>query len=114
MKFMVLYILDDPTLMEELVEAWVEGGIRGATIIESMGLHRLQRRLIPTQYLYSNTHAAEKDNLTIIAIVKDQETAEKCLEITESVVGDLDKPNTGIFAAWPLSIVKGLPTGKRG
>ena len=113
MKFMVLYILDDPALMEELVEGWVAGGIRGATIVESTGMYRLQRRLIPTQYLYSNTHATEKDNVTIIAVVQDQAAAEKCLEITESIVGDLDHPNTGIFAAWPLSIVKGLPANKR-
>ncbi len=109
MEYMVMYILDDPVLMEELIEVWVSGGIRGATIIESTGMYRLQRKLIPMQYLYSNTHTNEKDNITILAVVKDQAMAEKCLALTESLVGDLDQPNTGIFAAWPLSIVKGLP-----
>jgi hypothetical protein len=108
MEYMVMYILDDPVLMEDLIETWVAGGIRGATIIESTGMYRLQRKLIPTQYLFSSNKTGEKDNITIMAIVKDQATAEKCLEITESIVGDLDHPNTGIFAAWPLGIVKGL------
>jgi hypothetical protein len=34
--------------------------------------------------------------------------AEQCLALTESVIGDLSQPDTGIFAAWPLSLVKGL------
>lgn len=113
MKYFVMYILDDPTLLEDMVEAWVSGGIRGATIIESTGMYRLQRKLISMSYLYESDHASEKDNVTIMAIVQDEATAEKCLQITESVVGDLDKPNTGIFAAWPTSIVKGLPERRR-
>jgi hypothetical protein len=113
MNFFVMYILDDPTLLEDLVEEWVSGGIRGATIIKSTGLYRLQRKLISMSYLYESDHASEKDNVTIMAIVEDQETAEKCLELTEAVMGDLDKPNTGIFAAWPVSIVKGLPKRRR-
>lgn len=113
MKYFVIYILDDPTLLEDMVEAWVSGGIRGATIIESTGMYRLQRKLISMSYLYESDHASEKDNVTILAIVEDEATAEKCLKITESVVGDLDKPNTGIFAAWPASIVKGLPKQRR-
>jgi len=34
--------------------------------------------------------------------------AEKCRQIIESVVGDLEKPNTGIFTTWQLDQVKGL------
>lgn len=113
MKFFVMYILDDPTLLEDLVEEWVSGGIRGATIIESTGMYRLQRKLISMSYLYESDHATGKDNVTIMAVVEDEAMAEKCLELTEEVIGDLDKPNTGIFAAWPVSIVKGLPARKR-
>jgi len=32
---------------------------------------------------------------------------EACLQATESVVGELSNPNTGIFAAWPISFAKG-------
>lgn len=108
MEYMVLFILDDPAYLDELLTAWTEGGIKGATIIESTGLYRHQRKLIPMRYLYTSPQADEKDNVTILALVKDKETSEKCLEIIESVVGDLDEPHTGIFAAWPVESVKGL------
>jgi hypothetical protein len=76
--------------------------------MESTGLYRLTRKLIPMRYLYTSREASEKENVTLIAIVDDQAMAEKCLQLTESVIGDLNQPNTGIFAAWPLSMVKGL------
>ncbi len=108
MNYMALFILDDPSLMEDVLKAWTKGGIRGATIIESTGLYRLTRKLIPMRYLYTSREASEKENVTLIAIVDDQAMAESCLALTESIIGDLNQPNTGIFAAWPLSMVKGL------
>lgn len=108
MNYMALFILDDPSLVEDVLKAWTKGGIRGATIMESTGLYRLTRKLIPMRYLYTSREASEKENVTLIAIVDDQAMTEKCLQLTESVIGDLNQPNTGIFAAWPLSMVKGL------
>lgn len=108
MNYMALFILDDPSMLEDVLDVWTKGGIRGATVIESTGLYRLTRKVIPMRYLYTSREASEKENVTLIAIVDDQAMAEKCLALTESVIGDLNQPNTGIFASWPLSIVKGL------
>lgn len=108
MNYMALFILDDPSLLEDVLKAWKDGGIGGATIIESTGLYRLQRKVIPMRYLYSDRTASEKENVTLIAIVDDEAMTQKCLQLTESVVGDLNEPNSGVFAAWPLSLVKGL------
>ncbi len=33
---------------------------------------------------------------------------EACLAATEKIVGDLDKPDTGVFSAWPLTFTKGI------
>lgn len=108
MNYMALFILDDPSLLEDVLKAWKDGGIGGATIIESTGLYRLQRKVIPMRYLYTDKTASEKENVTLLAIVDDEAMAVKCLQLTESVVGDLSKPDSGVFAAWPLSLVKGL------
>jgi nitrogen regulatory protein P-II 1 len=108
MAYMVLLILDDPTHLDKVLSALSEGGIGGATIIESTGLYRHQRKLIPMRYLYSSPQADEKDNVTILSIVDDKATAEKYLNLIETIVGDLDTPHTGVFAAWPLDLVKGV------
>ena len=106
--FMVLVVIDDPAKVDKVLAGLEAGGITGATIIESTGLHRKQKKHIPMPYLYSGAQTGEEDNLTLFAIVPDRATAEKCLGIIEGVVGDLAQPNTGIFAAWELDMVKGI------
>lgn len=106
--YMVLIVLDNPALLDKTLVALEEGGIRGATIIESTGLHRRKQKRLPMRYLYNNSMTEETDNITLFAIVSDRATAENCLSIVESVSGSLDDPDTGIFAAWELDLVKGL------
>lgn len=107
--FMVLLVLDNPDHLEAVLQAWNQAGVRGATIIESTGIHRRLKRLIPMRYLFQAQGSEEEGHLTLLAIVEGQAQVEACLRATETVTGDLDGPSTGIFAAWPLTTVKGLP-----
>lgn len=108
--FMVFLVLDDPDQLHPLLQAWENAGIRGATIIESSGIHRHLQQLIPMRYLFQQTAGAEeRGHLTLLAIVETQEQVDACLQATETITGDLDLPNTGVFASWSLGTVKGLP-----
>ena len=105
--FMILFVLDDPEKLIDVLNAWEKAGVSGVTIMESTGLQRVKRKFIPMRYLpgdYDN----EEDHLTLMTIVAEESLIQACLEATETVVGDLNEPNTGIFTAWPLSCVKGL------
>jgi hypothetical protein len=55
------------------------------------------------------TAGGEFGNYTLLAIVRGEATAQQCLAAAEGVVGDLDGPNTGVLAAWPLALIKGVP-----
>ncbi|MCX7669603.1 MAG: hypothetical protein N2439_05980 [Anaerolineae bacterium] len=108
---MVMLVLDDPARLDAVVEAWAAAGISGATIIESTGIyrHRVARRQVHARYAFGGGAAGEYGNVTLLAIVPDEATARQCLVAAESVVGDLDGPDTGVLAAWPLTLVKGVP-----
>ncbi|HNW95877.1 MAG TPA: hypothetical protein PKW57_06820 [Anaerolineaceae bacterium] len=106
--FNILFVLDDPDKLPELLEAWEEAGISGVTILESTGMYRLKRRLFPMRYL-PVVYDQEESHLTLMAIVDDEQLIQACLRATEKVIGSLEEPNTGIFAAWPLTVVKGIP-----
>ena len=84
--------------------------------MESTGyFRRRQPQPIGARYLFGASRLPEpggEGNFTLFAIVPDEATAQACLAITETITGDLDDPNTGVFAAWPLGLVKGLPPGK--
>ena len=108
---MVMLVLDDPNRLDAVLEAWSAAGIRGATILESTGSHRYQaaQRVHARYFFGGGARAEETVNCTLFAIVPDEVSALRCLAATEQVVGDLDGPNTGVLAAWPLALTKGLP-----
>jgi hypothetical protein len=108
--YMVLFVLDDPNRLDELLAAWSDAGISGATIIESTGIRRRLTQTVPMRFLYQAANPLiEEGHVTLLAIVADEDKARLCLQATEALVGDLTGPNTGVFAAWPLTLVKGLP-----
>lgn len=107
--YMILFVLDDPNRLDEILAAWDKAGITGVTILESTGINRRRRISIPMRYLFEGSQAVEEGHVTLLAIVPDQDIIQRCLQATEAFIGDLDLPNTGVLAAWPLTIVKGVP-----
>lgn len=103
---MIFFVLDDPDKLIDVLTAWENVGMTGVTILESTGMHRVTHKAFPMRYLpafYSN----EEPHQTLMAIVQDESCITACLLATESIVGDLNNPNTGVFTAWPLSFTKG-------
>lgn len=107
--YMVFCVIDDPTKLDKVLAALEKGGIGGATIFESSGMHRHQKKHLPLPYLYAPMDTNEMDNVTVVMIVEDQAAVTKCQTIVEEVLGDLNQPDTGIFAAWKLDMTKGIP-----
>jgi len=107
--YMIMFVLDNPDHLDHLLKNWEAAGIRGATIVESTGIHRRLKKMIPMRYVFQTMENIEENHYTLFAIVESQKIVQACLQATEQLVGDLDEPNTGVFAAWPLAVVKGLP-----
>lgn len=107
--YMIMLVLDNPNQLEALLHAWEGAGVRGATIVESTGIQRLRRVSLPMRYIFQTAGPVEEGHLTLFVIVESEAVVQSCLAATESVTGDLDLPDTGVFAAWPITTVKGLP-----
>jgi hypothetical protein len=107
--FMIMFVLDDPEFLDRILQSWTEAQIKGCTIVESTGSYRSHHKHVPMRYAYGSETPVEQGNVTIFAIVEHEDIVRACLEATERIVGNLDEPNTGVFAAWPLPIVKGVP-----
>ncbi len=109
--YMVMLVLDIPDRLDAVLDAWDAVGVRGATIAETTGVHRRRTRRgrVAARYALGGMGPGdEQGNYTLWAIVPDQEAMQRCLVATEGVVGDLNGPNTGVLAAWPLALVKGV------
>ena len=110
--FIIMFVLDDPKKLDAVLEAWEQAGITGVTIIDSTGFqrHKKQNKRIPMRFAFQPVVLeGEEGNLTLFTIVREKSLVEKAILATENIVGNLDDPNTGVLAAWPLSHVKGLP-----
>ncbi len=107
--FMIMFVLNDTSHLNQILDAWSNLGASGATIIESTGLHRYKLKHLPMRYTYGDTSLEESGNYTLFTIVESENSVQLCLQSIEQIVGDLDEPNTGVFSAWPLTITKGIP-----
>lgn len=115
MYYLVTLVIDDIQHELEVFDAWEEAGVGGITIIESTGIARVRQKegyrddfpLMPS--IRSFFQSREEHHRTIFSIVKGEEMVEKLIQATESVIGKLNEPSTGILFALPLSHVVGVP-----
>jgi len=109
--YMVLCVIDDASLMPEVLAAWRHAGIKGATILPSQGMHRnlTARKVIPQRYAFDQqVDMCPRDHYTLISVVPDEASVQICLQEAEKVIGDFRLPNNGIFTSWPLGLTKGV------
>ncbi len=112
--YMVMFVLHDPSFLKDVLEAWDATGVSGVTIFPSTGLRRLQTLdvlredipLIPS--LEDLIQQEERLNRTLFTIVDGDEMVDKVVEATQSVIGDLNNPNTGILTVLPVVKAYGL------
>ncbi len=107
--YMILFVLNDPDRLHEILESWDEAGVMGVTIFPSTGMGKLIKGdllredlpLIPN--LEELMRIPEKTNRTLFTLVPDDAMVDKIVEATERVVGDLDEPNTGVLSVIPVA-----------
>lgn len=111
--YALLFVLDDPERLDEVLKAWAKVGVRGVTIMESTGWQRrrLKQASLGVRFDFTSLVGGGRleNHMTLFVVVEDRAIVQKALEAAEAVVGNLDEPNTGILVAWPIEIVKGLP-----
>lgn len=110
---MLMFVLDDPNQLDPVLEAWdalIE--VSGVTIVESSGIVRRRGEMAGSPLmagLNRLVHSDQEGHYTLFTIVKGEETVRKCIAAVEELVGNLKEPHTGVMAAWPLTVVKGVP-----
>jgi nitrogen regulatory protein P-II 1 len=111
--YLILFVLDNPDKLEELLDAWEKAGTGGATVLSSTGMHRLNAGVIRDDIplipgLDDFYKRVEDYHRTLFTIVKDDEMINKIVDATQSVVGNLNEPNTGILVVLPTAQVYGI------
>jgi nitrogen regulatory protein P-II 1 len=108
MKLLV-FILNDEECLEEVLEAYVEAGVTGATIIDSEGMGRFLAYEVPLFAGFKEFMKGNKPyNKTILSVIRNESTIERAKALVEEVVGKLENPGTGIMFTLPVDWAAGL------
>ncbi len=112
--YMILFVLNDPDRLEEVLDAWEKEGVGGITVLPSTGLGRIRQKEglrddVPLMPGVENFYHHQSDiSHTLFTIVDDETTVKKLVEATQALVGNLDEPGNGILAVLPTVSVHGL------
>ena len=112
--YQLWFVLDNPALLNDVLEAWTDAGVRGITILESTGVHRVRSRASTQDapFMLGFNRLLRTDQVghnTLFAVVRNLDIVERVVTATKEVVGDLSQPNTGVLFAVPVAAVWGLP-----
>ena len=96
MKLLV-FILNKEEYLEEILEAFLELNIQGATILDSVGMGSILAQDIPIfagfKQLLQGSRPANK---TILTVIPDN-LVQPAVQAIEQVVGSLDEPGNGLI-----------------
>ena len=116
--FIVMSSLDK---CQAVLDAWEERGVTGVTVLESMGMHKIQEMraqrddlpLFPS--LRHLLEGEEYHHRTAFVVLDDDFDLEGLIEVTERAVGgDFDAPNSGLLFVVPVTRALGMrPYWKR-
>lgn len=114
MHYLVLLVLDDIERGNDVCDAWETAGVGGITILASTGLGRMRQKqgfrddipLMPS--LRSLLHGPEEHHRTLFSVVEGEAMVDKVIAATESVLGDLSEPDSGILVALPVYRAVGI------
>lgn len=110
---MVMLVIDNPRYLDAVLDAWEAQGVSGVTIIESTGINRRRRAQQVGKAFMAGMNRLLGDDVenhyTLFVIVPGEASVQACLRAAEEILGDLNGPNSGVLAAWPLTTAKGVP-----
>lgn len=107
---LLFFVLNDVSKLDPLMVELADQGIKGATVFTSTGMaHSLYNH--GESKLMNSLRALlgpdQTENKTILTVVNEEQ--EKIFfDVTEKIVGDLNKPNTGVIFTVPVDNVRGL------
>ncbi|MDA3832981.1 MAG: P-II family nitrogen regulator [Spirochaetales bacterium] len=108
MKLLV-FVLNNEEYLEEVLEAYIEAGVTGATIIDSEGMGRFLTYEVPLFAGFKEFMKGNKPyNKTILSVVRNDAIVEKVKSLLDDVVGGLENPGTGIMFTLPVDWAAGL------
>lgn len=108
MKLFV-YVLNQPEKLEEVLAAFVEIGITGATVVDSVGMGRIIAQDVPIFASFQSLLSSSRPyNKTILSVIDDEPKLERALRLIEEICGPFGSAGAGIALTLPIENAYGI------
>ena len=113
MIHMLMVILPDQLRSERVMDAWMDTGVTGVTILDSAGLSRKTERgiLDDLPFIPSLSALLERgkvNHITLFTIIDDDALLERAIKAATKEAGGFDSPEHGIMLDIPVARTWGL------
>jgi nitrogen regulatory protein P-II 1 len=107
MKLLV-FILNKEEHLEEILEAFLELNIKGATILDSVGMGSILAQDIPIFAGFKNLMQGSRPaNKTILTLIPEN-LVQPAVKAIEQVVGSLEEPGSGLVFVLDVEQIFGI------
>ncbi len=105
---LLIFVLNQEEHLEEILEAFLELNIGGATILDSVGMGSILAQDIPIFAGFKNLlQGSRTANKTIFSVIPDK-MVKPVVEAIEQVVGPLEEPGNGIVFVLNIDQIYGI------
>ena len=110
---LLLIVLNKTEKLSPLLDAWMEQGIGGATVLKSSGMVHILSKNIEQYPIVGSLRRLlgdmdeRKDSRTIFMALQD-EKIEAAKAVVRTIVGDLSKPDTAVMFTLPVLSAEGV------
>lgn len=106
---LLVFICNQPDKLEEVLEGFLEVGVTGATVVDTVGMGQILSSEVPIFAGFrSMFRGASTVNKTILSVIDEPGKVENALNIIDEIFGGLDMPGSGIVFTIPIGNVRGL------
>jgi nitrogen regulatory protein PII len=106
---LLVYVLNQQEKVDEILAGFIEIGLTGATIIDSVGMGRILAQEVPIFAGFQSLLSGSRPyNKTIMSVVDSDEKLADAIGLIEEICGPFNEPGSGIAFTLPLDAVYGL------
>ncbi|MFU2157716.1 MULTISPECIES: hypothetical protein [Caldisericum] len=112
MAYLLVIVLNKTEKINKILERFIEVDVRGATIIDSIGMGRTLEPEVSTfstlLEIFNVGSGRYPENKTIFTVIKEEKTLREAQRVVKEELNDFKEPGTGIMFVIPVIDFVGL------
>ena len=105
---LLIAIINNPDQVIDILDEFYKVDVKGSTVMDSTGMAHIMANHVPFFSRFAEFGKDPSCNKTIFVVIDSEKSRDKAIDAIERIVGDLNKPDTGIVITLPIDFCKGL------